>query len=230
MKTFVHAITVALLLATRVSSEEWYADYGSYLSGITLFNERSTLDFDLLYTYSGVNDLFHEGERQMYVLGFLEKDEVRIRELAADETLKDENQNDGKFLFEILLEEKLVVVLETKTAEPRQLKPEERQTRLMLQSPHTFSFSFKNNDLVTDLGKLKNFDATKLNEWDQVEDRFKLLIFVPKSNNKHSTKLSTRKYEGIRHWKAGALYFKPLPYRFTFRLLKDEGLHLIYVD
>ncbi len=229
MKTLVHAIILVLLSVTTLRGEEWYADSGSYLSGITLFEERSTLDFDLLYRYSGPNDLFHD-EHQMYVLGFLEKDEARIRDLAADETLKDENQNDGKFLFEMLLEEKLVVVLDTKTAKPRVLMPEERPTRLRLGVPHSYSFSFKNNDLVNELSKLKNFDAKKLDMWDMVEDKFKLLIFVPKSNNKHSTKLSTKKYHGIRHWKAGTLYFKPLPYRFTFRLLKDEDLHLIYVD
>lgn len=119
--------------------------FSSYVPSIALFNERATLDFDLLFCKAG-GPIEHT-EHQMYVLGYLEKDEARILELAADKKLTSKKQEVEKLLLDVLEEEKLAAILDTKVSKREVVKPdEEQQPRKPGQGGHSYKFSFNLNN------------------------------------------------------------------------------------
>ena len=61
------------------------------------------------------------------------------------------------------------------------------------------------------------------------------MIFVPVNDCKYATKVpkEQREFYDFAHFMDGKTiiqYFKPLPYRFQFKPLDEEGVVLLYVD
>ncbi len=192
------------------------------MSSIALHPERSALGLDLLFCRQG--GVPEHREYQMYLLGYLEKDEAKILEMAADKSLTDKRKKDSKLLLDVLEEEKLATVLGVQVAKAEEAKS----------YPLTFkySFSLNNNSFFKSIGKLQHFDVRKnFKEADRTaySDQFKLMVFVPVFDSKYATKVSKEPKEragyDIAHWydlKTTLLYFKPLPYCLQFELGSTE--------
>jgi len=210
--------------------------FSSYLPSITLFNERATLDFDLLFCKAG-GPIEHT-EHQMYVLGYLEKDEARILELAADKKLTSKKQEGAKLLLDVLEVEKLAAILDTKVAKREVMKlDEEQQPRKPGKGGHSykFSFSLSNGLLFQTIGGLKNFKVEMESGHRYYTDKFKLLIFVPVNDCKYATKIPKElrnTYDFAHFYDSDTilLYFKALPYRFEFKSPDEQGVVELYVD
>ena len=178
---------------------------------------------------------------QMYVLGYLAKDEATILKLAADKSLTYKSSKREKLLLDVLVDEELVTVLETKVAKraasPPSISPTSGRS-VRSGDCFEFAFSFDNAALFKSIGKLKNFDPSDFIESDHryYNDKFKLLIFVPVNDSRFATKIPAKQREhyDFAHFmdqETVIQYFKPLPYRFQFKPLDDqEGTVLIYID
>lgn len=230
------SVLTVLLLSPAALAQRDAPVWHSYLPSIQLYDERTTTDFDLVYCKAGGP---HEHtEQQMYVLAYLEKDEPKILELAADKKLTNKKEQKAKLLLDVFEEQKLVAVLDTKLARVEELRdePEAKGKRLLPGKSFKFSFSFENAALFKTVKQLKNFDQENVTESDAryYNDKFKLLIFVPANDCKYATLVAPklRDMYDFAHFydmETILLYFKPLPYRFQFKPLED-GTVVIYKD
>jgi hypothetical protein len=158
MKYLLLSLLAVLWISTPALAQRDPPVFSSYLPSITLFNERATLDFDLLFCKAG-GPIEHT-EHQMYVLGYLEKDEARILELAADKMLSSKKQEGAKLLLDVLEEEKLAVILDTKVAkrEVRSRTRSNSRENLAREATRTSTaFNLDNGLLFKTIGGLKNF-------------------------------------------------------------------------
>jgi|694.fasta_scaffold67726_2 hypothetical protein len=208
------------------------------LPRINLFKDRSKLDFEFTFQKAGGPNE-QSAESQAYILGYLEKDEPQILELAADKNRTNKNKPEQLFLDE-LLSERLVVQLETKMA-PKAKTPlvTSAQSGRALAGDYCyeFAFGFEHSKLFEAIGGLKNFDKSNYLDSDNryFNDKFKLLVFVPVSDCKFATLVSKKQQEfyDFAHFmdsETAIQYFKPLPYRFQFKVLDKDGTVLLYVD
>jgi hypothetical protein len=208
------------------------------LPRINLFKERTKLDLELTFQKAG-GPTEQSPESQVYILGYLEKDELRILELAADDERTDKNKSEKLFLDE-LLKERLVVQLDTKIAPKAKLplvtSPQSGRT-LTGGYCYDFAFGFENSKLFEAIGGLKNFDKSNYIDSDNryFNDKFKLLVFVPVNDCKYATLVSEkqRAFYDFAHFmdsKTVIQYCRPLPYRFQFKVLDKDGTVLLYVD
>ena len=236
MKYLLLSLLTVLWISTPALAQRDSPVFSSYLPSITLFNERATLDFDLLFCKAG-GPIEHT-EHQMYVLGYLEKDEARILELAADKKLTSKKQEGAKLLLDVLEEEKLAAILDTKVAKREVMKPdEEQQPRKPGKEGHSYKYSFNlnNGSLFKTIGGLKNFKVEMEMGRRYYNDKFKLLIFVPVNDCKYATKVPKElrdMYDFAHFYDSDTilLYFKPLPYRFQFKPPDEQGAVELYVD
>ncbi len=229
----------ALSCASTSFAQRDAAVSNSFLPRISMFNERTTLDFEVTFMKGGGP---HEqsAHSQMYVFGYLEKDEPQILQLAADKTLTTKSKDEKRLLLDVLIDEKLIAHLGTKVAKesglPVMMNSKSNRT-LRGGSCYDFEFSFNNKSLFETVGKLKNFDQASFVESDHryYNDKFKLLIFVPVNDCKYATEIpeEQRAFYDFAHFmdrETIIQYFKPLPYRFQFKPLDEEGVVLLYID
>jgi hypothetical protein len=206
----------------------------SYLPSITLFSERAALDLELLFCKAG-GPIEHK-EHQMYMLGYLEKDEARILELAADKKLTSKKES-GKLLLDVLEEAKLAAILDTKVAKREVVPPDQQDARRPGKGSHSYkySFSLNNASLFKTIGGLKNFKVEMEMGRRYYNDKFKLLVFVPVNDCKYATKVPKElrdMYDFAHFYDSDTilLHFKPLPYSFQFKPPDEQGAVEIYVD
>jgi hypothetical protein len=208
------------------------------LPRINLFKERTRLDFEFTFQKAG-GPTEQSPESQVYIFGYLERDEPRIQELAADKERTNKKKPEQLFLDE-LLSERLVVQLETKVASkaktPLVISPQSGRT-LTGDYCYEFAFGFEHSKLFEAIGGLKNFDKSNYIDSDNryFNDKFKLLVFVPVNDCKYSTLVSEkqRAFYDFAHFmdsKTVIQYCRPLPYRFQFKVLDTDGTVLLYVD
>ena len=213
--------------------------WDSYLPRIALFNERTTLDFEITFMKAG-GPGEQSPECQVYVFAYLEKDEAKILKLATDKNLTTKAKGDETLLLDELMQENVAVQLETKVAKktetPLVISPKSRRT-IYGDNCYDLEFSFNNTKLFKEIGKLKNFDHSSFVNSDAkfYNDKFKLMIFVPVNDCKYATLIpeKQRKFYDFAHFMDSETiiqYFKPLPYRFQFKPLDDEDVVLLYVD
>lgn len=213
--------------------------WNSFLPRIALFDERTTLDFEITFKKGG-GPVEQRTHSQIYVLGYLEKDEARILKLAADKKHTTKSNDEDKLLLDLLVDEKLVALLETKVAKeseaPIVISPKSGRA-VGGASYYDFEFSFDNGNLFKTIGQLKNFDHTSFVDFAHrlYNDKFKLMIFVPVNDCKYATEIPKEQRElyDFAHFldrETVIQYFKPLPYRFQFKPLDDEGVVLLYTD
>jgi hypothetical protein len=235
MKFSLLSLLAVLWLPTPTLAQRDPPVFSSYLPSITLFNERASLDFDLLFCKAG-GPIEHT-EHQMYVLGYLEKDEARILELANDKMLTSKKQQGAKLLLDVLEQDKLAAILETKVAKRLTKTDEEQQLRKPGKGGHSYNYSFSlnNGSLFKTIGDLKNFKVEMESGRRHYNDKFKLLIFVPVNDCKYATKVSRElqdMYDFAHFYDSDTilLYFRPLPYRFQFTPPDEHGAVELYVD
>lgn len=213
--------------------------WNSFLPRINMFNERDTLDFEFTFKKGGGP---HEQSHvvQSYILAYLADDEEKINKLAVNQSLTTKNTEAEKLLIEHLVEQELVVVLETKTAKKQNVgRPISPRSGRKVRGGYSydFEFSFDNKDLFKKVTSLKNFNPDRYVKSDNkvYDDKFKLLVFVPVNDSRYATKIPEEQRESydFAHFmdsKTILQYFKPLPYRFQFKPLSDSGDVLIYID
>src|SRR5262245_26504389 len=236
MKYLLLSLLAVLSISTPALAQRDSPVFSSYLPSITLFNERATLDIELLFCKAGGH--IETTEHQMYVLCYLEKDEARILELAADKMHTSKKQQGAKLLLDVLGEEKLVAILDTKVAKREVNKPDqEQQPRNPGKGGHSYKYSFSldNGTLFKTISGLKNFKVEMESGRSEYNDKFKLLVFVPVNDCKYATKIPKElrdMYDFAHFYDSNTilLYFKPLPYRFQFKPPDERGAVELYVD
>ena len=239
MKLALLTLCVLLSFPATAMAQRDAPVWSSFLPRIAMFDERTTLDFEITFKKSGGP---HEqsANSQVYVLGYLEKDESQILELAADKKITTKSKQDKRLLLDVLTEKGLVAILETKIAkqaeEPVVITPKTKRVSRGA-SCYDFEFSFDNMQLFKTIGKLKNFDHRNFRDSDHryCNDKFKLMIYVPVNDCKYATKIpkEQREFYDFAHFMENDTiiqYLKPLPYRFQFKPLDDEEVVLLYVD
>jgi len=235
MKTWPIVLLAVLLVSSPALAQRDSPVFSSYLPSIAVFDERGTLDLDLLFCKAG-GPIEHT-EHQMYVLGYLEKDEAKILELAADKKLTSKKQEGGKLLVDLLEEQKLATILDTKVAKREVVPPDQQDARRPGKGGHGFKYAFSldNRSLFKAIGGLKNFKVDMEMGRRSYNDKFKLLIFVPVNDCKYATKVPKElrdMYDFAHFYDSDTilLYFKPLPYRFQFKPPDEQGAVELYVD
>lgn len=231
-------VLILIVHSTTAMAQRDPPVWNSYLPRIVMFDERDTLDFELTYNKAGGP---HEQTHcQMYVLAYLEQDEVTIKKLAADSKFTMKTKDDRKLLLDVLQEKKLAVVLDTKVAVCAEKPPvvSARSTRSVRSGHCTdFEFSFDNGQLFQSISKLGNFDSDNVvaSPGQLYNDKFKLMIFVPVNDSRYATKIPEGQQQlyDFAHFvdsKTIIQYFKPLPYRFQFVRFEKSGDVGVYID
>ena len=230
----------------------------SYLSRLTVYHERDdSLTVDLLFKKEG-GPVKHT-QQQMYILIYLTMDEAKIHELATNPALLDKRDPDKPMLIDVLLEKKLIAILDSKVGDFSSKAAQDAIGSYGLESDDLHSvaslrlntipykFTFSNKSLFEAASKLGNFDASKTLESSSLwfEDMFKLIAFVPVNDCKYADKITperNQKYDfanlpsnkGISGDeflcdRTPLLYFKSLPYEFQF--VKGKGdRYMIYIN
>ena len=254
MKIYLFAFLAIMLNPIVAVAQRDPPVWNSFLPRIAMFDERTKLDFEITFKKGG-GPVKQSPHAQIYVLGYLEKDESKILKLAADKKLTTKSKHrpsadltagkkrttepEDKLLLDLLVAEKLVTLLGNKIAKKSEVPVviSLKSDRAVAANCYDFEFSFDNSKLFESIGKLKNFDHTNFVESDHkyYNDKFKLMIFVPVNDCKYATKIpkEQRELHDFAHFadrETILQYFKPLPYRFQFKPLDEEGVVLLYID
>jgi hypothetical protein len=219
----------------------------SYLPKVSVYHDgqgqQRALTVDFLFKKNGGP---HEHtEHQAYVLVYLKQDEEQILKLAADpELTKKKNEKTTKLFLDLLVEKKLVVPLESQVAKinrtPRfpdvRGTPKSSGADELAQFSFAFKFTFTYDTLFQSVAKLGNFHpegAKVVGSETWFEEKFKLMVFVPVNDSGHANKISKELREmydfaNVMNFTTALLYFRPLPYEFSFK--KYQNNTLIYIN
>ena len=188
----------------------------------------------------------HE-EHQVYVLAYLEKNEKEILKLAKDPKLMTKGSKEQskkkkkgkaeKKILDVLLERKLVTLLETTTSKrisSEKNKADPKTRRRTFAFP--FSFRFVHKKLFEAVSSLPGFDKKGKSlgrGFTWYEQQFKLLVFIPANDSKYADKVSPKNkthydFAYMLDSTTIAQYFRPLPYVFQFKKI-PEGEMLVYI-
>ena len=204
MKMSLLTIWVVMLHSTVALAQRDSPVWSSYLPRIALFDEREKTDFEV--TFNKCGGPVEQTDHQMYVLGYLEKDETKILELAADKNLTNKMSKDS-LLLDVLVERKLVTVLSSKVAKSKREPPVISTTSgrsVRAGRCFEYAFSFDNSALFDSIGKLDHFDRTSFVDSDHryYNDKFRLMIFVPVNDCKYAIDVpkKQREFYDFAHW------------------------------
>jgi hypothetical protein len=188
-------------------------------------------------------------EHQMYLLAYLLDDEKEVLEIAADPALlENEGDADARLFLDVLLEKRLVTILETKVAEREGFAAldnarkyadgsglaRDKESFLKI---NTFAFSFSPtyHELFENVSQLKNFSNENPQRFGEFAGKFKMLVYVPVNSSKYASKVRGEiRSKGdlvVGNYllnKTVTLYCRPLPYEFVFGRDRD-GRTIIYV-
>jgi hypothetical protein len=240
------SILIVFLCVSTAFGQRDAPVWESYLPRISIFEDDSgkqrALTIDFLFKKNGGP---HEhNEHQAYVLVYLRKDEEQILKLAADPELTKKQNEKTKLFLDMLVDRKLVVPLASQVAKisrtPRfpdvRGNPKQASAEELNEFSFAFRFTFSYEMLFRSVQKLGNFHPDKVGIAGKAtwfEDKFKLIVFVPVNDSRHATKVSAKLREmydfaNLMDFKTALLYFKPLPYEFTFKKY-DENM-LVYIN
>jgi hypothetical protein len=208
-----------------------------YLTSITARHaegDRIALDL-VLKKETGATE---HREHQMYLLAYLQEDEAEVLKICADEALLDKRaEGDSKLFLDVLLEKRLVTILETKTA-PRQgfagqdvtgkysdgFKAGRDKADFLKLNTFDYSFELPYHDLFEKVATLKHFRPEEVppGTLNFYKRKFKILAFAPVNDSKYASKVSKnirgKPDFGLGHdLSTPILYCRPLPYEFQFR-------------
>ncbi len=257
MKYLLLCLAAEFTLSSYVYAQRDPPVWESYIASTTITHgANSRLDIVCLFKKEGGR---HEHtEHQMYLIGYLKKDEKEVLKHAADKSLLDKTKADAKFFLDVLKERRLVTVIATHVGNRtgyaaqdtigkyRDGSDANRGKAGLKVNTFPFAFSVKNNVLFDAIAKLKNFDAANAVTGTHVhfKDTFKFLLFVPVNDCKYADKISKEirgeydfaKYNSdlerdgdLFYLKTPSLYLKPLPHEFQFTRMKDKQIR-IYIN
>ena len=242
------SISILLLLVSTALAQRDAPVWEAYLPQLSVYhdnlNQRPAITIDFLFKKNGGP---HEHtEHQAYVLVYLKKDEEQITKLAADPELIKKKNEKTKLFLDLLVEKKLVVTLDSKVApinregDPRypdvKGNPKREGAADLTQFTFPFKFTFTYDSLFQSVRKLGNFDPKNVNEGGSstwFNDKFKLIVFVPTNDSGHANKVSAKVHEmydfaNVMNFATSLLYFRPLPYEFSFKKYQDDTL--VYIN
>ena len=240
------------LLGTSLRAQRDAPVWECYLASTTIRHGKDkTLDLRLLFKKEG--GPYEHTEHQMYLLAYLQKDEKAVMKIANDPKLLDKDAGKDKKLFlDVLLERRLVTVLDTKVSK-RSAAPAQDVTGKyrdgtdqskdpLLRNAMDFRFTVKKNALFQKASKLKGFDPKNFVQSDRkyFNDMLKFLVFVPVNDCRYSTKIEKKLQttHDFAHFdpsrkddfrQTPKLYFKPLSWVLQFKEL-EKGEYLVYVN
>ena len=209
-------------------------------------NSKLALDVEFRKAYGPIE----HREHQMYLIGYLQKDEAEILKIAADVALLDKRKQDKENLFlDVMIERGLATVIDTQVGERRATpvphdRADDRSNPADQLNTFPFRFATANSELFGAISKLKHFGHYKVDASGWFESRFKFVLFVPVNDCKYATKVdkAVRGQPDFAHfddrvgadgeklgWSTPILYFKPLPYEFQFRRIEGDAIR-VYVN
>jgi hypothetical protein len=248
MRNFFLSMLLSLLWVSTAFAQRDAPVWESYLPRVSIYHENMdknpSITIDFLFRKNGGP---HEHiEHQAYILIYLKKDEAEILKLAADPQLTKKQNEKTKLFLDLLVEKKLVVPLESQVAKINGVRaqrfpdvkgnPKSGGADTLAEFAFPFKFTFTYETLVQSLRKLGSFrveNATNVGKSTWLEDKFKLMVFVPVNNSGHATKVSPNlramyDFANVMNFDTALLYFRPLPYEFGFK--NYEADKLIYIN
>ncbi len=258
MRLLALSIVAFGLVSTSAFAQPDAPVWESYLARQSLYHEKDdAITFELLFKKEGGSG--EHTHHQMYILAYLKNDEPQILQLADDASLLDKSKVDRPMLIDVLLEKKLITILDSKIGKRARHSVQDDVVNDGVQSddlhgkaslklnsyPFTFTFSYQ--AMVDAVRELGNFDEKNVINGEHLyfEDKFKLLVFVPVNDCKYATKVAPELNEKsdvassfsrdkdddlFQKYSTPLLYFKPLSYEFEFKKLVAEDRYLIYVN
>jgi hypothetical protein len=243
------SILIGIACVSPVFGQRDAPVWEAYLPSVSIYhddsNNHDALTINLLFKKNG--GPYQHTQHQAYVLVYLKKDEEQIMKLAGDSQLVRKRIEKAKQLVDLLIERKLVISLESQVAKlnspngrtPRfadvsgNPKPIGPQTLAEFSFPFKFTFTYET--LWSSVRKLGNFNSEDVIDsaatW--FNDKFKLMLFIPVNDSPYATKVSSelRKADDFAwsmDFETSLLYFRPLPYEFTFARYRENKL-LLYI-
>jgi len=217
-------ISSAVVLAQR-DAPVWE----SHLTKISVYhNSRTSSTVELDYKKEGGH--YVHNVHQLYLLVYLKKDEGEIMKLAANK-----KRLNKKLLLDVLIEKKLVKVLETKATKVQPNNVDNQHDRR--NHVYSFEFALKHKTLFETIRTLANFDPDNVvvygtkKDLHRYEDKFKLLAYVPVNTSPYATKIpmSLRKmYDFTNNMNPQGHYFRQLPYVLYLKKAKED--FLLYIN
>lgn len=245
MRLFWLSILFGLICSSTALAQRDAPVWEAYLPQISIYHDNAdALTLDFLFKKNG--GPYEHTEHQAYILVYLQKDEEQILKLARDPQLTNKKTDKSKQLLDVLIEKKLVAPLESKVAKlnspdgrtPRfpdvRGNPKRNGEESLAQFSFPFKFTFTNEQLFRSVNSLGNFhpdNGTVVGSTTWLEDRFKLIVFVPVNNSAYATKVSSKlqktwDFAYSMDTDTSILYFRPLPYELSLRKLQPKGLLL----
>lgn len=251
MKRVWVSIFVALLWVSTAFGQRDAPVWEAYLPKISIYHESSgqqdAITIDFLFKKNG--GPYEHNEHQAYILVYLKTDEEQILRLAADSQLVKKQNEKTKLFLDVLVDKKLVAPLEPQVAKIN--SPDRRTPRFpdvkgnpkragadsLAEFSFPFKFTFRYETLFQSVQKLANFhseNATIAGNSTWFNDKFKLMVFVPVNDSRHATKVSpklreTHDFANVMDYNTSLLYFRPLPYEFSFKKYDGDTL-MIYIN
>jgi hypothetical protein len=258
MRRLTLSLVALCLLSTSAVAQKVAPVWESYLARQSIYREKvDSLTLELLFKKEGGPT--EHTHHQMYILAYLRKDESQILEMAKDASLLDKRKADQPMLLDVLLEKKLVAILDSKIGKRARpatqddvgsygTESDDRHGKASLRlNTYPFSFTFSNQAMFEAVSALGNFDEKNVIDGDHLyfEDKFKLLVFVPVNDCKYANKVSPELNQTsdvastfsldedddlFLKYSTPLLYFKPLAYEFEFKKLEVDDRYMIYVN
>lgn len=219
----------------------------SYLPKVSIYHDggrqNPSLTLDFLFKKNG--GPYEHIEHQAYILVYLKQDEDQIMKLAGDAELTNKEKEKTKLFLDLLVEKKLVALLESQVARinrtPRfedvRGNPRSYSIEELVGSSFAFKFTFTYDTLFQSARKLGNFhpenaEVSGSETW--FHEKFKMIVFVPVNNSRHATKVSKELREkwdfaNVMNTTTALLYFRPLPYEFSFKKYREDK-PLVYIN
>jgi len=241
------SILITLLYVSTTFAQRDAPVWESYLPKVLIYHDggrqNPALTVDFLFKKNGGP---HEHvEHQAYVLVYLKQDEEQIMKLAGDAELTKKKNEKTKLFLDLLVEKKLVAPLESQVAKinrtPRfedvRGNPRSSGVEELVGSSFAFKFTFTYDTLFQSVRKLGNFrpeNARVVGSETSFDEKFKMIVFVPVNDSRHATKVSKELREmydfaNTMNFDTALLYFRPLPYEFSFRKYREEN-PLVYIN
>ncbi|HBE70085.1 MAG TPA: hypothetical protein DDW52_18210 [Planctomycetaceae bacterium] len=230
---FAVSVILALVFSTEVNAQRDAPVWSCYLSPISILDKHPLISTQfVLHKDGGPHEHF---EHQCYILLYLKTDEDEILKSIVDEAFVDKKKQ-AEHSFLVSLEEKgMVVRLATKVAR-RMLREKGKEQQCTSGFCYPFEFDFSISDLFKKLNSVKNFDANDVkvsgkSTW--FNQKFGLIAFVPVNDSIYSTDVAdelqqTHDFANIMDSNTSILYFRPLPYEFSFK--RHEEKVILYIN
>ena len=139
----------------------------SYLTRISVYdNNRTSSVLELDYKKEGGH--YVHDHHQLYVMAYLQKDEAEILKMVPKEEAPKKKGPAKKFFLDLLIEKKLVKVLQTKATKVHPWNYKDQHDRR--NHVYSFKFHFEHKALFETVESLANFDSDNVSVYGTQKD------------------------------------------------------------